>query len=187
MGLVLLTVLRHLFRSSASSIWKYFFLHVASVSMFIGFLYPAWSGIVNVGDFKDVIAMWPHSTLIRICEVALGTAACAYTVRLFAPYFAQFPESLWRLVLIPYFASAAAFCIAGLRLHNAIYYMAISVVPASLLGQAILPITPPIARRIRAAGPQFEAIPFNPIALVLALIFVVITLLTVPGVHFTIL
>ena len=90
------------------------------------------------------------------------------------------------MALVPYFSGTAGFCLAGLRLPHAAYYFAISVIPASLIGQGILVFVAPVARRSNIGTSEKDIIPFCAGTLVLAAILLGILLLTAPGVHFTI-
>jgi hypothetical protein len=133
-----------------------------------------------------VIAGLPHHELLRALEVVIGALLCIATVRFFATSFAEFPESLWRLSLVPYVSGALLFCLAGLRIPNGAHLTLISVVPASLLGQAVLLFVTPLARRIRVVAPPPQAIPTSPLAILIAAAFVVVILLTAPGVHLSV-
>ena len=62
--------------------------------------------------------------------------------------------------------------------------MLISVLPASLMGQAILLFVTPVARRLRKESASEEVVPTSPTALFSAALFMVIIFLTAPGVHF---
>ena len=138
-----------------------------------------------MGDWKEVIAHWPHQGLLRISEIVFGVAVCAWEVRFFAKLFGEFSESLSRLALVPYFFGTVGFCLAGLRLPHAAYYFAISVIPASLIGQGILVFVAPVARRFNIGTSEKDIIPFCAGTLFLAAILLGILLLTAPGVHFT--
>jgi hypothetical protein len=185
LGLVLYPVLRAAERRGASLTLRVFLWLLVAVGIYIGVIYPAYSGAFGVGDFDDFIVNWPHRTLIRIFEVVFGSLLCAGVVRFFATSFGEFPESLTRLAWVPYIAAAVIFCVAGLRIPHGLHLMIISVIPAALLGQSILVFVAPVARRVRKEAPPQEAIPISPIAIVVALVFVVVVLLTAPGVHFT--
>jgi uncharacterized protein YggT (Ycf19 family) len=63
--------------------------------------------------------------------------------------------------------------------------MIISVIPAALLGQAILVFITPVARSLRAVAPPPQAIRTSPMVILIAAAFVVIIFLTAPGVRFT--
>jgi len=117
--------------------------------------------------------------------VLIGALLCGATVRFFAVSFAEFPESLWRLALIPYVAASLIFCLAGLRNPSGAYIMIVSVIPAALMGQANLLLVTPVARRLRRAAPPPQAISASPTAIIIALAFVMIIILTAPGVRFT--
>jgi hypothetical protein len=62
--------------------------------------------------------------------------------------------------------------------------MLISVLPASLLGQAILLFVAPVARRLRKESAPQEVVATSATALFFAALFMVIIFLTAPGVHF---
>lgn len=186
LGLVLLPVLYIAQRRGASLALRLFLWLLAAVGIFIGFIYPPYSAVFGVGDFDDVIMFWPHQGLIRIVEAVSGVAICVGVVRFFARSLGEFPESLTRLALVPYFASAMIFCVAGLRIPHGAHLMLISVIPAALIGQSILVFVAPVARRVRMRVPAHEAVSMSPVAIAVALIFVVIILLTAPGVHFSV-
>jgi len=105
-------------------------------------------------------------------------------VRFFAALFSAFPESLTRIALVPYASSTFIFCLAGLRIPNGTYLMLTSVLPASLMGQAILIFVTPVARRLRKETALEEVVLTSPTALFFAALFIVIIFLTAPGVHF---
>ena len=108
------------------------------MGIFHGFCYITYSGLAGVGDWKELIAFWPHQTFLRVLEVVFGTLICTGVVRFFAALFSTFPESLTRLALVPYASATFIFCLAGLRIPHGRYPMLISVLPASLMGQVIL-------------------------------------------------
>jgi hypothetical protein len=89
------------------------------------------------------------------------------------------------LSLVQYFSGTIGFCLAGPRLPHAAYYFAISVIPASLIGQGILVFIAPIARRSSIGTNEKDIIPFCAGALVAAVIVLGVLVLTAPGVHFT--
>lgn len=185
LGIVLYPVFRFFTRRSASLTLRYFLWLVTALNFFLGFVYMFYSGVFGVADYAGVIAGLPHHAVLRGLEVVVGTLLCGATVRFFATSFAEFPESLWRLALVPYFSAALLFCLAGLRIPNGAHVMIISVIPAALLGQAILPLITPVARRLRVVVPRPQAIATSPMVVLVALVFVVIILLTAPGVRFT--
>ncbi len=185
LGILLYPLLRIAQRKGASLTLCLFLWLVVAVGIFIGFIGPTYSGIFGEGDFDDFILNWPHRALIRTFETVFGMLICIGVVRYFAKSFGQFPESLTRLAWVPYISSAVVFCAAGLRIPNGAHDMIISVIPAALLGQSILAFVAPVARRVRAQVPPREAIPASPVAIVVALIFVVVIFLTAPGVHFS--
>ena len=185
LGIALYPLVYRAFRDRANPVLRLFLWLVAAIGIFHGFSYIAFSGVANVGDWKEVIAHWPHQGLLRILEIVFGVAVCAWEVTFSARLFGEFSESLSRLALVPYFSGTVGFCLAGLRLPHAAYYFAISVIPASLIGQGILVFVAPVARRGCVLSIEKDVIPFCAIALVLAVIFLGILLLTAPGVHFT--
>lgn len=184
LGLALYPVFRSLTRRGASLTLRYFLWLLTALNFFLGFVYMFYSGVFGVADFAGAIAFLPHHALLRVLEVIVGTLLCLATTRFFAVSFAGFPESLWRLALAPYVSAAIVFCLAGLRNPAGAYIMIISVVPAALLGQAILVFVTPLARRLRVAAPPPQPIPFSLTAVLIALAFVVIIFLTAPGVGF---
>lgn len=186
LGLVLYPVFRSLMRRDANLTLRYFLWLLTALNFFLGFVYMFYSGVFGVADFAGAIAFLPHHALLRVLEVVVGTLLCLATVRFFAVSFAAFPESLWRLSLVPYVCAAVVFCLAGLRNPAGTYIMIISVVPAALLGQAILVFVTPLARRLRVAAPPAQPIPLSATAILTALAFVVIIFLTAPGVRFTV-
>jgi len=105
-------------------------------------------------------------------------------VLFFARSFANFPESLWRLSIVPFFAATVLSFVAGLFIPNGAQLMIISVIPAALLGQAILIFVTPVARRLRTQSPPAEAIPTDPAALIVGCIFVMAILVTATGIRF---
>lgn len=185
LGLLVYPLFRFASRRNANLALRLFLSLLTAVNLFIGFVSPLYSGIFGVGDFTDAIASLPHHGLLRALELAVGAVFCAGIVRFFAASFAGFPENLWRLSLIPYFSAALVFCVAGLRIPNGTRDMIISVIPAALLGQSILLFITPMARKLRQKAPLQKAIPASPTAIVLALVFVAMILLTAPGVRFT--
>ena len=184
-GIGLYPLVYRTFRDRANPVLRLFLWLVAAIGIFHGFSYIAFSGVANVGDWKEVIAHWPHQELLRTLEIVFGVAVCAWEVSFFAKLFGEFSESLSRLALVPYFSGTVGFCLAGLRLPHAAYYFAISVIPASLIGQGILVFVAPVARRAHVVSIEKSVIPFSASALVLAVIFLGLLLLTAPGVHFT--
>ena len=126
----------------------------------------------------------PHHALLCALETVSGAVLCTGTVAFFGVSFARFPESLWRLSLVPYCAAAVVFCLAGLRIPHGAELMITSVIPAALLGQSILVLVAPIARRFRSHTPSSEVIPASPLALLIALVLVVAILVTAPGLRF---
>lgn len=186
LGLVLYALYRFSIRANASLTLRYFLWLLTALNFFLGFVYMFYSGVFGFGDYALAIESLPNQALIRVLEVIIATLLCTATVRFFAHGFAGFPENLWRLSLVPYISATLVFCVAGLRVPNAAYLMAVSVIPAALLGQAILVFVTPVARRLRVAVPPPQAIPASPAVLFVALVFVVVILLTAPGVHFTI-
>jgi hypothetical protein len=185
-GMLLYPLFRFLTRRNASLGLRLFLWLLIAVGIFIGFVYPVYSGIFGVADWSDAIAFMPHHALLRVLEVVIGTLCCIGTVRFFAVSFAEFPEDLLRLALIPYVSAALVFCTAGLRLSDGGQLMIVSVIPAALIGQSILLFVTPIARRLRVRPPTQKVIPTSPTAILIALVFVVIILITAPGVRFTI-
>jgi hypothetical protein len=185
LGIVLYPIFRFVTLKGASLTLRFFLWLLTALNFFLGFAYLFFSGVFGVGDYAGVIAGWPHHDLLRGLEAVFGTLLCGATVRFFATSFAEFPESLWRLALVPYVSAALLFCLAGLRIPNGAHLMLASVIPASLLGQAILPLITPVAHRLRAVAPPPQAISTSPTAILIAAAFVVIILLTAPGVPFT--
>lgn len=185
LGLALFPLFRFLTRSKANLTVRYFLWLLIALNFFLGFAYMVFSGIFGVGDFAIAIAFLPYHALLRVLEVVVGTLLCVGTVRFFAVSFAEFPEDLWRLSLVPYVSATLVFCAAGLRNPAGAYIMMASVVPAALMGQGILPFVTPLARKLRVAAPPSQAIPASVTAILVALVFVVIIFLTAPGVRFT--
>ncbi|MBB5316627.1 hypothetical protein [Tunturibacter empetritectus] len=184
LGILLYPLLILAMRKRANITLRIFLWLVVAVGIFHGFCYIIYSGLAGVGDWKEVIAFWPHQTLLRVLEIVFGTLICTGVVRFFAALFSTFPESLTRLALVPYAAATFIFCLAGLRIPNGRYLMLISVLPASLMGQAILLFVAPVARRLRKESAPEEVVPISPTALFFAALFIVIIFLTAPGVHF---
>lgn len=185
LSLILYPLLKSLFAKGEKPTLCLYVWLLVFIGFFHGFSYIAFSGLANVGDWSAVISDWPHPPLLRVLEVVLGTTVCAVIVRWGAPYFALFPESLTKLALVPYFAATVLFCVASIRLHNARYFMLISAIPGSLIGQAILPMIAPVARRMRTTSATMGAVPFSPTAVILALACLVATYFTAPGVRFS--
>jgi hypothetical protein len=146
-------VFRIVTRSNANLTWRVFLWLLAALNVFIGFIYPFYSGISGVADWSETIAGLPHHAFLRVLEVVGGAILSAGTVVFFARSFARFPESLWRLSLVPFCASAVVFCLAGLRIPNGAELMVISDIPAALLGQSILVVVTPVARMFRSEAP----------------------------------
>jgi hypothetical protein len=186
LGLVLYQVYRSATRRNANLTLRYFLWLLTALNFFLGFVYMFYSGVFGFGDYALAIQGLPHPGLLRVLEVIVSTLLCIGTVRFFAPSFGEFPENLWRLALVPYVSATFFFCLAGLRIPNGAQLMLISVIPASLMGQAILLFVTPPARRLRVAVPAPQAIPTSPAVIAVGLVFVVIILLTAPGVHFTV-
>ena len=186
LGIALYPVFRFLTLRRANLTLRYFLWLLVALNFFMGFVYPLSSGVLGIADYGAAIVSLPHHALLRTLEVVIGALLCTATVRFFAVSFAEFPESLWRLSLIPYVSAALIFCAAGLRNPIGMHVMITSVIPAALIGQSILLFVTPLARRLRVQTPPPEAIPASPTAILLALVFVVIIFLTAPGVHFTI-
>ena len=185
LGFALYPVFRSLTRSHASLTVRYLLWLLTALNFFLGFAYMVFSGLFGVGDFAVAIAFLPYQALLRVLEVLVGTGLCVATVRFFAVSFAEFPEDLWRLALVPYISATLVSCLAGLRNPAGAYIMMASVVPAALMGQGVLPFVTPLARRLRVAMPRPEAIPLSPAAILIALVCVVVIFLTAPGVRFT--
>jgi hypothetical protein len=185
MGLVIYPLFRASSRRNANLTLRFFLWLLAALNFFLGFCYMIFSGVFGVGDYAVAIASLPYHALLRTLEVLVGTLLCAATVRFFAPSLAGFPENLWRLCLVPYVSATIVFCLTGLRVPNAYHFMLVAVIPAALMGQAILVFVTPVARRLRAVTPRQEAIPMSPAAIAIALVFVVVVYLTAPGVNFT--
>lgn len=185
LGLALYPVLRVMLRRRANPALCLFLWLMSAVGIYIGCIYPVYSGIFGVGDWSDAIVHLPHHALLRTLEIVVGTILCLGCLRFFAVSFGKFPEDLRRLSLIPYFSAALIFSVAGLRIPHGAYLMLISVIPAALMGQSILLFIVPIARRLRQDGSPMQTIPASVPAVSLAVLFVVIILLTAPGVHFT--
>ena len=184
LGILLYPLLTLVLRKRANITLRIFLWLVVAVSIFHGFCYIIYSGLAGVADWQEVIAFLPHQTFLRVLEVVFGTLVCIGVVRFFAALFSTFPESLTRIALVPYASAAFIFCLAGLRIPNGAYLMLISVLPASLMGQAILLFVTPVARRLRKELAPEEVVPTSPTALFLAALFIVIIFLTAPGVHF---
>lgn len=172
------------FRDRTNLVLRLFLWPVAAIGIFYGFSYTAFSGVANVGGWKGVIAQWPHQGFLRTGELVFGVPACAWEVRFFAKLFGEFSESLTR-ALVPYFSGTIGFCLAGLRLPHAAYYFAISVIPASLIGQGILVFVAPVARRSSIGTNQKDVIPFSAGAFGFGSNCLGVLFLTAPGVHFT--
>lgn len=186
MGTVIYPIFRLASRRGANLTLRFFLWLIAALNFFLGFIYMFFSGVFGVGDYAAVIASLPHHALLRALEVLIGALLGAATVRFLAPSLAEFPGSLWRLCLVPYVSSTVVFCLTGLRVPNSGYLMVAAVIPAALMGQAILLFVTPVARRLQVVTPRSEAISANPVMIAIALVFVVIVYLTAPGVHFTI-
>ena len=184
LGILLYPLLILAMRKRANITLRIFLWLVVAVGIFHGFCYFIYSGLAGVGDWKEVIAFWPHQTLLRVLEVVFGTLICIGVVRFFAALFSTFPENLTLLALVPYASATFIFCLAGLRIPNGKYLMLISVLPASLMGQAILVFVAPVARRLRKESAPEEVVPTSATALFFAALFIVIILLTAPGIHF---
>jgi hypothetical protein len=184
LGILLYPLLILAMRKRANITLRIFLWLVVAVGIFHGFCYFIYSGLAGVGDWKEVIAFWPHQTLLRVSEVVFGTLICIGVVRFFAALFSTFPENLTLLALVPYASATFIFCLAGLRIPNGRYLMLISVLPASLMGQAILVFVAPVARRLRKESAPEEVVPTSATALFFAALFIVIILLTAPGIHF---
>lgn len=185
MGFVIYPIFRAATRRNANLTLRYFLWLLAALNFFLGFMYMVFSGIFSVGDYAAVIAFLPFHALLRTLEVLIGALLGVVTVRFFAPSFAQFSENLWRLSLVPYVSATLVFCLTGLRIPNSTHFMLVAVIPASLMGQAILVFITPVARRLRVATPRPEAIRTSPVMIAIALVFVVVVYLTAPGVNFT--
>jgi len=183
LGILLYPLLILAMRKRANITLRIFLWLVVAVGIFHGFCYIIYSGLAGVGDWKEVIAFWPHQTLLRVLEVVFGTLICIGVVRFFAAPFSTFPESLTLLALVPYASATFIFCLAGLRIPNGRYLMLISVLPASLMGQAILLFVAPVARRLRKESASEEVVPISATALFFAALFIVIIFLTAPGIH----
>jgi hypothetical protein len=184
LGVVLYYVFRVVTRSNGSLTWRVFLWLLAALNVFIGFIYPFYSGLSGVADWSDAIAGLPHHVLLRVLEVVSGAVLSAGTVFFFARSFARFPESLWRLSLVPFCAATLVFCLAGLCIPNGAQPMVISVVPAALLGQSILVFITPVARRLRTQTPPAEVIATSPVALIVGCVFVIALLVTATGLYF---
>ena len=184
LGILLYPLLILAMGKRANITLRIFLWLVVAVGIFHGFCYIIYSGLAGVGDWKEVIAFWPHQTLLRVLEVVFGTLICIGVVRFFAALFSTFPENLTLLALVPYASATFIFCLAGLRIPNGRYLMLISVLPASLMGQAILVFVAPVARRLRKESAPEEVVPTSATALFFAALFIVIILLTAPGIHF---
>jgi hypothetical protein len=165
LGVVLYCVFRVVTRSNGSLTWRVFLWLLAALNVFIRFIYLFCSGISGVADWSNAIAGLPHHGLLRVLEVVSGAVLSAGTVVFFATSFARFPESLWRLSLVPFFASTLVLCLAGLRIPNGAQLMVISVIPAAVLGQSILVLVTPIARRLRTQTAPAEVIATSSAAL----------------------
>lgn len=185
MGFVIYPIFRAATRRNANLTLRYFLWLLAALNFFLGFMYMVFSGIFGVGDYAAVIAFLPFHALLRTLEVLIGLLLGVVTVRFFAPSFAEFSENLWRLSLVPYVSATLVFCVTGLRIPNSTHFMLVAVIPASLMGQAILVFITPVARRMRVATPQPEAIRTSPVIIAIALVFVVVVYFTAPGVNFT--
>jgi hypothetical protein len=185
LGIVLYAVFRFFTRRNANLTLRFFLWLLTALNFFLGFVYMLYSGVFGVADYAGAIAGLPHHALLRVLEVVIGALLCGATVRFFATRFAEFPESLWRLSLVPYVSAAVLFCLAGLRIPNGAHVMIISVIPAALLGQAILVFITPVARSLRVVAPPPQSIRTSPMVILIAAAFVVIILLTAPGVRFT--
>jgi hypothetical protein len=186
LGVALYFVFRILTRRNANLTWRVFLWLLAALNVFIGFIYSFYSGIFGVADWSDAIVGLPHHTLLRVLEAVSGVILSAGTVVFFAKSFARFPESLWRLSLVPFFAATVVFCLAGLRIPNGAELMVISVIPAALLGQSILVFVTPVARRLRTQTPPAEVIATSPAALIVGFVFVIAILVTATGLHFAV-
>jgi hypothetical protein len=186
LGVVLYAVFRILTRRNANITLRFFLWLLAALNVFIGFIYPFYSGIFGVADWSDAIVGLPHHTWLRILEAVSGAILSAGTVVFFARSFARFPESLWRLSLVPFCAAVIVFCLAGLRIPNGAELMVISVIPAALLGQSILVFVTPLARMLRTQTPPADVIPMSPFALIVGFVFVMAILATAPGLRFAV-
>jgi hypothetical protein len=186
LGLLVYPLFRFLTRKQTNLTISFFLWLLAALNFYLGFIYPLFSGIFGVADFANVIVSLPHHGLLRLLEVVVGALLCAATVRIFASTFAEFPENLWRLSLIPYVSASLVFCGAGLRNPYGMQVMFISVLPAAMMGQSILLFVTPVARRLRTSVTQSRAISFSAPAVLIALVFVIIIFYTAPGVPFTI-
>jgi hypothetical protein len=186
LGFALFPLLKRMMRGGTDPMFSIFLWLLVAVNIFIGFIYPLYSGVFGVADWSEAIVGLPHHSLLRAIEIAIGTALSCLTVWTFAGFFSYFPESLWRLSLIPYFSSAVVFCVAGLRIPNGTELMIISVIPAALLGQAILLLVTPIGRVRRKQLSSMGTVPLSLTAIIAAFLFVGAILLTAPGVHFAV-
>lgn len=186
LGITLYPLFKVLFQRGTNLALCLFLWLVSAVGVFIGCIYPVYSGIFGVGDWADAIAQLPHHALLRGLEIVVGTILCLGSARFFAVSFGKFPEDLRRLSLIPYFSAALIFSVAGLRIPNGTHLMLISVIPAALMGQSMLLFVVPLARRLRQGDPSMQTIPTSLSAILIGGLFVVVILLTAPGVYFSI-
>jgi hypothetical protein len=186
LGVALYSVLRILTRRNANLTWRVFVWLLAALNVFIGFIYPFYSGAFGVGDWSDAIVGLPHHALLRVLEAVSGAVLSAGTVVFFAKSFARFPESLWRLSLVPFCAATVVFCLAGLCIPDGAKLMVISVIPAALIGQSILVFVTPVARRLRNQAPPAEVIATSPAALIAGFVFVIAIFVTATGLHFSV-
>ena len=92
LGVALYSVFRILTRSNANLTWRVFLWLLAALNVFIGFVYPFYSGTFGVADWSDAIVGLPHHALLRVLEAVSGAILSAGTVVFFARSFARLPE-----------------------------------------------------------------------------------------------
>ncbi len=147
--------------------------------------YMIFSSFSNFGDWFWMLEGMLHPGLWRAGMVCLGLLLLVVLSRALARQLATFPESLSRLTWIPYVAIMAVFSFAAI--YNPLHWQMVllSAFPSTAMGNILLAFLAPMARKIGNRPTSEEQIGFQPAALCLCALAIVVLLLTAPGIHWT--
>lgn len=132
---------------------RYFLWFFGAVCLLMGAGYLLFSGVLGLGDWAAFIAGLPRPALLRAGMAAVGAVLYVWFVRLIAvtvhPY-APHRGDYNTVGRLPYYASCAFWCLAGVFDPMGFRLMLLSTLPASFGGMSgllwadsLMPRTPP--------------------------------------------
>jgi hypothetical protein len=118
---------------------RYFLWILGTLNLLPGAGYFLFSGIIGVGDWKDVIAGYPNQALLRTLMTLLGAGLYFVAVRQIArgirPFVAE-PRTYNTVGRYPYYAACLFSCVAGAFDPLGLQLFFLSTVPAAFGGSS---------------------------------------------------